>query len=99
MADECDNKSLWVRVCEMGEWLQDDANQPYIQLAIFFGCVVGLYLAMFTCPLCVFGIMLVSLVFCCQYRLMFLVMSASIGVLWVHGWRFGGGKGLSVSWN
>jgi hypothetical protein len=96
MAEE---ESLWIRLCKLGAWLQEDENQPYIQLAIFFACVVGLYLTMFTCPVCVFVIMLVSLVFCCQYRLMFLVMCASLGVLWVHGWRFGAGKGLSLQWN
>jgi len=94
-----EDESIWVRLCRLGAWLQEDANQPYVQLALFLFCSVALYLTMFAYPLGVFVIMLVSLVFCCQYRLMFIVMCASLGVLWVHGWRFGGGKGLSVSWN
>jgi hypothetical protein len=44
-------------------------------------------------------LLLVSMVLCCRLRFMFIILWACIFVLWVHEWRFGGGKGLSLQWN
>jgi hypothetical protein len=88
-----------VYVSEVGACLWSDSGQPYVQLLLFLGSLLGIYLTMFTCPLCVFGIMGGSMVLCCQYRLMSLVFWASMVVLWFDGWRFGNGKGFSIQWN
>lgn len=91
--------SLWVYVSEVGACLWSDTGQPYVQLLLFLGALLGVYLTMFTCPICVFGIMGASMVLCCQYRLMSLVFWACMVVLWFDGWRFGNGKGFSIQWN
>ena len=79
-------------------WMNKDENQLTIQLGVFcFGAFL-LWLTVAYCPLCVFGVLGISAVFCLQYRLMNLLLWASILVLWTHGWRLGGERGLSVKW-
>ncbi len=99
MDASCEERSSWVRFTETLAWLCSDEIQPYVQLVLFFAMVLALYLTMYSCELCVFGVMMFSMVFCCQYRLMLITLCASVGVLWVYGWRFGGGRGFSASWN
>lgn len=92
--------SCWVRFTEFCSWLTTDDAAPYVELFLFLLSVVVLYVCIdYGCTLCVFVVLLVSMFFCCRFRYMFFVMWACIAVLWIHGWRFGGGKGLSVQWN
>lgn len=79
-------------------WLQQDENQLKIQLFVFGIGSLLMWMTVSLCPLCVFGVLLISAVFCLQYRLMNLLLWASIIVLWVHGWRIGDQRGLSVQW-
>ena len=88
-----------VYVSEAGAWMAREESQPYMQLFFFLFSMLGIYLTMFTCPICVVGIMAASMVLCCQYRLMNLVFWACLVVLWFDGWRFGNGKGFSIQWN
>lgn len=79
-------------------WMQREENQLSIQLGVFCIGSLLMWLTVAYCPLCVFGVLGVSAVFCLQYRLMNLLLWASILVLWVHGWRIGDERGLSVKW-
>lgn len=79
-------------------WLNKEENQLSIQLGIFVVTILLLWLSVSYCTVCVFGVLAISAVFCLQYRLMNLVLWASIIVLWLHGWRLGGNRGLSLSW-
>ena len=92
-------RSLWEIFCDWCEWVISDDAVPYVDATFFVASVVVLFLTMEMCQICVFGLLIVSLVFCCRFRYMFFILWACIGVLWIHGWRFGGGKGLSVQWN
>jgi len=89
----------WDRFKSFCTWLCSDEAAPYVDVAFFLGSCIFLFLTMEVCQLCVFGLLLVSMFFCCRFRYMFFVLWACIGVLWVHGWRFGGGKGFSIQWN
>lgn len=81
-------------------WLTTDEAIPYVEFTMFVILCVVLWLAMdLGCTLCVFGVLLVSMLFCCRFRYMFFTLWASVGVLWIHGWRFGSGRGFSVQWN
>jgi hypothetical protein len=93
-------KSWWASCTECWVWMGTDEATPYIEMSMFIVTFGLLWLSMdLGCQLCVFAILLLSMFFCCRFRYMFFVMWAAIGVLWIHGWRFGGGKGLSVQWN
>ena len=85
-------------VSEIGDWCSRDENQLTMQLVCFFGGFGLLYLCMAFCPICVFGVLGFCIITCLQYRLMNLLLWASILVLWVHGWSFRAGN-LSVSWS
>jgi hypothetical protein len=94
-----DEPAWWLRVYDVMMWTCSDAANPYVDIGLFIVCVIILALTMDHCVMCVFGVLLVSMVFCCRLRFMFVILWACIFVLWVHGWRFGGGKGLSIQWN
>lgn len=87
------------KVTEAGDWLTRDENQLSVQLMFFLGGFGMLYLCMMFCEICVFGVLVFCIITCLQYRLMNLLLWACIFVLWFHGWRFGGDRGLSISWN
>jgi len=90
----------WIRLSECCAWVVSDEAALYIDLIVFGLSFLALWFSMdLGCQLCVFGILLLSLFLCCRYRYMFFTLWAAIGVLWIHGWRFGGGKGFSVQWN
>jgi len=98
--ENLDASDSWVNC--MGrwwEWMLSDDAVPYLDVTFFIASCIILYLTMEACQICVFVLLLVSMVFCCRFKYMFFVLWACIGVLWIHGWRFGGGKGLSVQWN
>lgn len=62
------------------------------------GMVVLWYTANY-CAWCVMGLLLVSVFFCLEYRMMNLVLWSCILVLWFHGWKLGNSEqGLSLSW-
>jgi hypothetical protein len=76
-----------------------DEYRLTIQLVLLGVSVWCLWLSMDVCIPCVFVVMLVSLFFCFEYRLMNIVLWASVIVLWVKGWSMGDkNNGLSVSW-
>lgn len=81
-----------------GAWALTDEAAPYLDVVFFFLSLAFLYLTMDACVVCVFGLLLVSLLFCMRFRHMFLVLWACVIVLWFHNWRFGYKK-LSVSWD
>jgi hypothetical protein len=91
--------TYWSKIKNCFYWLASDDAVPYVDVSIFLGSCIVLFLTMEVCQLCVFVLMLFSLFFCCRFRYMFFILWASIGVLWIHGWRFGNGKGFSVQWN
>jgi hypothetical protein len=90
---------FWSRCKEHGAWLLTDEAVPYVDVGFFLLSCLILFLTMEVCVLCVFVLLLVSLFFCCRFRYFFFTLWACIGVLWIHGWRFGNGKGFSVQWN
>lgn len=61
--------------------------------------VMLLMLSLMICPLCIWGVLVFSCVFCLKYRSINLVLWACIVVLWFMGWRFNFGHGFSMSWN
>lgn len=70
-----------------------------IQLVLLGVSVWAMWIFIDACLPCIFIIMLVSLFFCFEYRLMNIVLWASVIVLWGHGWSLGDkSAGLSVSW-
>ena len=79
------------------DWADD--HRLIMQLIFLLGMFLLLWITMPVCQICVFGVMCGCAVLCLEYRLLNLTMWASIIVLWLHGWRFGGGKGLSLSWD
>jgi len=98
--DQAASSSYCVKVTDCCMWMVSDEAVPYVDVVVFSISVVVLWLSMdLGCQLCVFGILVVSLFFCCRYRYMFFTLWAAVIVLWLHGWRFGGGKGFSVQWN
>lgn len=97
--DDPDQISLWARFTGLMEWVVSDEAVPYVDVLFFLGSVLVLYVTMEQCQICVFGLLLFSMLFCCRFKYMFFILWACIGVLWIHGWRFGGGKGLSIEWN
>jgi hypothetical protein len=100
MEPEAPEPGCWQRFVAFCVWLASEEATPYVEMTLFCTSVLVLWLSMdMGCTLCVFVVLLVSMFFCCRFRYMFFVMWAAIGVLWIHGWRFGGGKGLSVQWN
>jgi hypothetical protein len=66
------------------------------------GLAVGigiLWVVANSCETCVLVLLIASMFFCLEYRLMNLVLWACIIVLWLHGWRLGSAdQGLSLSW-
>ena len=92
-------QTMWNRCCAFCTWLASDEAIPYVDVSVFLLSCIILYLTMEVCTICVFVLLIVSLFFCCRFRYMFFILWACIGVLWLHGWRFGGGKGLSIQWN
>ena len=97
--EEEEKSGLWHTVCKFFSWLISDDAIPYVDVMFFIASCAGIFLTMETCQICVFGLLLVSMLFCCRFKYMFFILWACIGVLWLHGWRFGGGRGLSVQWN
>lgn len=89
----------WDKTKSTGLWLMSDEAAPYVDVAFFLISCIILFLTMDVCPLCVFVLLIVSMFFCCKFRYMFFILWACIGVLWIHGWRFGNGRGFSVQWN
>ena len=66
---------------------------------LVFGIAVGmLVVALFFFPPLVWGTLAFSCLFCLRYRIMNLVLWACIVVLWVVGWRFNFGQGLTLQW-
>lgn len=99
-AEISDNENEYVSCLKRWwDWCWSDDAIPYLDTLFFVASCVILYITMEFCQLCVFILLLVSMVFCCRFRFMFVILWACIGVLWIHGWRFGGGKGLSIAWN
>lgn len=97
--EDVEDTSYWSKFKSFCTWLTTDDAVPYVDVAVFLISCLVLFLTMEVCQLCVFVLLLVSLFFCCRFRYMFFTLWACIGVLWVHGWRFGNGKGFSVQWN
>jgi hypothetical protein len=92
--------TFWVRLTTFLSWLASEEATPYVEMGLFLASFVVLWVSIdMGCTICVFVVLLISMFFCCRFRYMFFVLWASIGVLWIHGWRFGAGKGLSVQWN
>ena len=79
------------------DWADD--HRLIMQLIFLAGTFLLLWIVMPVCQVCVFGVLCGCAVFCLEYRMLNLTMWASILVLWLHGWRFGGGRGLSLSWD
>jgi hypothetical protein len=92
-------ESWWTWISEKLVWIASDEALPYLDASTFIISCFYLFMTINTCPVCVFGLLLVSMVLCCRLRFMFIILWACIFVLWVHEWRFGGGKGLSLQWN
>lgn len=66
---------------------------------IFFGIAAALMaVTLLVCPLCVWGVLVLSCACCLRYRSMNLILWACIVVLWIMGWRFSFGHGLSFQW-
>lgn len=67
---------------------------------IFFAlAVILLTMSLLICPLCIWGVLVFSCVFCIKYRSINLILWACIVVLWFMGWRFNFGYGLTMSWS
>jgi hypothetical protein len=79
-------------------WFSDESHQLTIQLGVFGIGGLLLWITVSYCLPCVFIVLAISAVLCFQYRLMNIILWAAIIVLWLHGWRLGGAKGLSLSW-
>lgn len=76
-----------------------DENRLTIQLVLLIVSVWAMWLFIDVCVPCIFVVTLVSAFFCFEYRLMNIVLWASVIVLWGHGWSFGDrSNGLSMSW-
>ena len=84
---------------DRGWYAAMDDNRLTIQLFLLVGSLCALWACMHYCVPCVFAVMVVSLVFCFEYRLMNIVLWASVLALWFHGWSLGNdGRGFSISW-
>jgi len=91
-----DEPSCWVNVTEVGEWCEK--NQLVVSTIAFAFFSLVLFFTMGVCEMCVVGVMLFSLLLCFQFRVFNLLLMASVVTLWLHGWRFNLGHGLSLSW-
>lgn len=93
---------FWTHQCtivtEWGDWMTREENQLSVQMIFFLGGFGLLYFCMYYCQICVFGVLLFCIITCLQYRLMNLLLWASILVLWTRGWSFRTGS-LSLSWS
>ena len=95
-----ESATVWVRFSDACAWLSDENNKAYVLAILFVVSSLVLYLTMFTCQVCVVGVLIFSLFFCCEFRSMLSITCACIFVLWFHKWSFKGGvKGLSVTWD
>ena len=95
-----ETNSVWVRFSDACAWLSDENNKVYVLAIIFSVSSIVLYITMFSCQICVVGVLVFSLFFCCEFRSMLSVTCACIFVMWFHKWSLKGGfKGLSVSWD
>ena len=95
--EEAEDKSCWVTVTEWGEWAE--SHSMAVSTALFGVFAIFLYATMNLCEPCVVGVLIISLMLCCQFRIMNILLWAAIIVLWVHCWRLNGGHGLTLSWN
>lgn len=76
-----------------------DEYRLTIQLVLLGVSIWALWWFVEICVPCIFIIMFVSAFFCFEYRLMNIILWASVIVLWCHGWSFGDrNAGLAVSW-
>ena len=76
-----------------------DEYRLTIQLVLLGVSVWAMWIFIDACLPCIFIIMLVSAFFCFEYRLMNIVLWASVIVLWGHGWSLGDkSAGLSMTW-
>ena len=91
-------KSCWVYVSECGQRMQQ-LDEPVFSTLLFLLFAVVLFFTMNSCEFCVVAVMVCSLCLCFQFRIFNLLLFASVCVLWTWGWRFGGDKALSLSWN
>jgi hypothetical protein len=97
--DTSHDSTFWVHIVKFINWIVSDEAIPYVDTIIFVLSIIFLLFTVDNCVLCVFGLLIVSLLLCCRLRFMFIILWSCIIVLWIHGWRFGGGKGLSLQWN
>jgi hypothetical protein len=99
MDDESIFTQSWVRFSNACGWLSDENNRVYVLMIVFSLSTVVLYFTMFTCQVCVVGVLIFSLFFCCEFRSMLAVTASCLAVMWFHKWSLGGLDGLSFSWD
>lgn len=76
-----------------------DEYRLSLQLVLLCVSIWAMWIFIEVCVPCIFIVTIVSAIFCFEYRLMNIVLWASVIVLWGHGWSLGDrSNGLAISW-